>query len=88
MTCSQIDGKNYVTFLSKRGVASAIILSQQEQQNDHYYYNNNGSDSSGNSIIIKNMFLLLLSFDTGIDADYVILKKILPLITDNKDYFL
>jgi hypothetical protein len=62
---------------------------QQEQQNDHYYYNNNnGSDSSGKSIIIKNRFLLLLSFDTGIDADYVILKKILPLITDNKDYFL
>jgi hypothetical protein len=59
---------------------------QQEQQNDHYYFNDN--DSSGSSIIIKNRFLLLLSFDTGIDADYVILKKILPLITYNKDYFL
>jgi hypothetical protein len=58
---------------------------QQEQQNDHYYFND---DSSGSSIIIKNRFLLLLSFDTGIDADYVILKKILPLITYNKDYFL
>jgi hypothetical protein len=62
---------------------------QQEQRNDHSYYNNNnGSDSSDNSIPIKNRFLLLLSFDTGIDADYVILKKILPLITHNKDYFL
>jgi hypothetical protein len=62
----------------------------QEQQNDHSYYNNNnnGSDSSDTSIPIKNRFLLLLSFDTGIDADYVILKKILPLITHNKDYFL
>jgi hypothetical protein len=59
---------------------------QQEQQNDHYYFNDN--DSSGSSRIIKNRFLLLLSFDTGIDADYVILKKILPLITYNKDYFL
>jgi hypothetical protein len=61
---------------------------QEEQQNDHSHYNNNGSDSSGNSIIIKNRFLLLLSFDAGIDADYVILKRILPLITHNKDYFL
>jgi hypothetical protein len=61
---------------------------QQEQQNDYYYFNNNGGDSSGTSITIKNRFLLLLSFDTGIDADYVIPKKILPLITDNKDYFL
>ena len=59
---------------------------QQEQQNDHYYFSDN--DSSGSSIIIKNRFLLLLSFDTGIDADYVILKTILPLITHNKDYFL
>jgi hypothetical protein len=45
---------------------------QQEQQDDHYYNYNNGSDSNS---IIKNKFLLLLSFDTGIDADYVILKK-------------
>lgn len=62
---------------------------RQEQQDVHYYYNNdNGSDSSGNSIITKNRYLLLLSFDTGIDADYVILKKILPFLNDNRDYFL
>jgi hypothetical protein len=61
---------------------------QQEQQDDHYYNYNNGIDSNSNSIIIKNRFLLLLSFDTGIDADYVILKKILPLLKANKDYFL
>jgi hypothetical protein len=63
---------------------------RQEQQDvrNYYYDNNDGNDSSGNSIITKNRFLLLLSFDTGIDADYVILKKILPFLNDNKDYFL
>jgi hypothetical protein len=71
--------------------ATVPIKEQQhrEQQDDDPYYknNNNGSDDTAN-IITKNRFLLLLSFDTGIDADYVILKKILPLLKDNKDYFL
>ena len=72
--------------------ATVPIKGQQheEQQDDDPYYinnNNNGSYNTAN-IITKNRFLLLLSFDTGIDADYVILKKILPLLKDNKDYFL
>jgi hypothetical protein len=61
---------------------------QKQQDDRNYFDNNNGSDSSGNSTVTKNRFLLLLSFDTGIDADYVILKKILPFLDDNKDYFL
>ena len=63
---------------------------QEEQQDDDPYYKNNNNNCSYNNvnIVTKNRFLLLLSFDTGIDADYVILKKILPLLKDNKKYFL
>lgn len=63
---------------------------QEEQQDDDPYYKNNNNNGSYNNanIVTKNRFLLLLSFDTGIDADYVILKKILPLLKDNKKYFL
>jgi hypothetical protein len=36
----------------------------------------------------KSKFLLLLSFDVDAEADSIINKKILPYITENKDYFL
>jgi hypothetical protein len=36
----------------------------------------------------KSMFLLLLTFDIDAEADSIILKKILPYLEDNKDYFL
>jgi hypothetical protein len=69
--------------------ATIPIKGQREEQQDlrHNNNNNNGSNSTTNNIS-GNRFLVLLSFDTGIDADYVILKKILPLLKDNKDYFL
>ena len=36
----------------------------------------------------KNKVLLLLSFDVDAEADSIINKKILPYVTENKDYFL
>jgi hypothetical protein len=36
----------------------------------------------------KNKVLLLLSFDADAEADSIINKKILPYVTENKDYFL
>jgi hypothetical protein len=36
----------------------------------------------------KSIFLLLLTFDIDAEADSIILKKILPYLEDNKDYFL
>ena len=35
----------------------------------------------------KIKFLLLLTFDIDAEADSILLKKILPFIEDNKDYF-
>ena len=35
----------------------------------------------------KIKFLLLLTFDVDAEADSILLKKILPCIEDNKDYF-
>jgi hypothetical protein len=35
----------------------------------------------------KIKFLLLLTFDIDAEADSILLKKILPCIKDNKDYF-
>jgi hypothetical protein len=36
----------------------------------------------------KTKFLLLLTFDTEAEADSIILKRILPCVAENKDYFL
>ena len=36
----------------------------------------------------KSRFLLLLTFDREAEADSIILKRILPCIAENKDYFL
>jgi hypothetical protein len=36
----------------------------------------------------KIRFLLLLTFDTEAEADSIILKRILPCVAENKDYFL
>ncbi|MFZ0896131.1 MAG: hypothetical protein WAZ77_16665 [Candidatus Nitrosopolaris sp.] len=36
----------------------------------------------------KTKFLLLLTFDIEAEAESIILKRILPYITENKDYFL
>jgi len=36
----------------------------------------------------KTKFLLLLTFDIEAEADSIILKRILPCIAENKDYFL
>jgi hypothetical protein len=36
----------------------------------------------------KSIFLLLLTFDIDAEADSIILKKILPYLEDNQDYFL
>ncbi len=36
----------------------------------------------------KSRFLLLLTFYKDAEADFIILKKILPFIADNKEYFL
>jgi len=36
----------------------------------------------------KTRFMLLLTFDTEAEADSIILKRILPCLAENKDYFL
>jgi hypothetical protein len=36
----------------------------------------------------KTKFLLLLTFDAEAEADSIILKRILPCVAENKDYFL
>jgi hypothetical protein len=36
----------------------------------------------------KSIFLLLLTFDIDAEADSILLKKILPYLEDNQDYFL
>ncbi|MGC2427483.1 MAG: hypothetical protein WA421_10630 [Nitrososphaeraceae archaeon] len=36
----------------------------------------------------KNKPFLLLTFDVDAEADFIILKKILPYIFDNREYFL
>ncbi len=36
----------------------------------------------------KTRFLLLLTFDSESEADSIILKRVLPCIAENKDYFL
>ncbi|MFZ0511466.1 MAG: hypothetical protein WAM14_07665 [Candidatus Nitrosopolaris sp.] len=36
----------------------------------------------------KTKFLLLLTFDSEAEADSIILKRILPYVSENKDYFL
>ena len=36
----------------------------------------------------KTKFLLLLTFDSEAEADSIILKRILPYVTENKDYFI
>ena len=36
----------------------------------------------------KTKFLLLLTFDSEAEADSIILKRILPCVVENKDYFL
>jgi hypothetical protein len=36
----------------------------------------------------KSRFLLLMTFDIEAEADSIILKRILPCIVENKDYFL
>jgi hypothetical protein len=44
------------------------------------------------TIPIKNdeklRFLLLLTFDIEVEADTIILRKILPLLSENKEYFI
>jgi hypothetical protein len=37
---------------------------------------------------IKNRLLLLLTFDIDAEADFIILRKILPFISDNREYLL
>jgi hypothetical protein len=37
---------------------------------------------------VKKRLLLLLTFDVDAEADFIILKKILPYIFDNREYFL
>lgn len=37
---------------------------------------------------VKKKLLLLLTFDVDAEADFIILKKILPYIFDNREYFL
>jgi hypothetical protein len=37
---------------------------------------------------LKNKSLLLLTFDIDAEADFVILKKILPHVFDNREYLL
>jgi len=39
-------------------------------------------------LVRKNKFLVLLTFDVDADADWILYKKILPLIKENIDYFL
>ena len=36
----------------------------------------------------KNKFLLLLSFDIDAETDSIINKKVMPFVTENKDYFM
>ena len=36
----------------------------------------------------KTRFMLLLTFDSEAEADSIILKRILPYLAENKDYFL
>ena len=36
----------------------------------------------------KTKFMLLLTFDSEAEADSIILKRILPRLAENKDYFL
>jgi hypothetical protein len=38
--------------------------------------------------VVKYKSLLLLTFDIDAEADFIILKKILPYIFDNREYFL
>jgi hypothetical protein len=37
---------------------------------------------------VKKRLLLLLTFDVDAEADFIILRKILPYIFDNREYFL
>lgn len=39
-------------------------------------------------LVRKNKFLVLLTFDVDADADWILYKKILPLINENVDYFI
>jgi hypothetical protein len=39
-------------------------------------------------LVKKNKFLVLLTFDVDADADWILYKKILPLIKENVDYFI
>ena len=39
-------------------------------------------------LVRKNKFLVLLTFDVDADADWILYKKILPLIKENMVYFL
>ncbi|MGH9995978.1 MAG: hypothetical protein ACRD4J_12195, partial [Nitrososphaeraceae archaeon] len=39
-------------------------------------------------LVRKNKFLVLLTFDVDADADWILYKKILPLIKENVDYFI
>ncbi|HEY7081099.1 MAG TPA: hypothetical protein VH500_15485 [Nitrososphaeraceae archaeon] len=41
-----------------------------------------------NSDIKKNRLLLLITFDIDAEADFIILRKILPHISDNREYLL
>jgi len=36
----------------------------------------------------KTKFMLLLTFDIEAEADSIILKRILPCVVENRDYFL
>ena|SRR5215475_2976915 len=55
-----------------------------KEGNDHH----GSSLNSRGSRATKNRFLLLLSLDVDSEADHIILKKVLPLIKNNKDYLL
>jgi hypothetical protein len=37
---------------------------------------------------MKNRLLLLLTFDIDAEADFIILRKILPYVSDNREYLL
>jgi hypothetical protein len=39
-------------------------------------------------LVRKNKLLVLLTFDVDADADWILYKKILPLIKENMDYFI
>jgi hypothetical protein len=59
-----------------------------KEEDDYNGSGSNGGGSRSRSSSTKNRFLLLLTLDVDAEADHIILKKVLPLIKDNKDYLL